>query len=419
MSAIAANDISSIAPAPGMLTQSDPNSGQKSQFALFSDSWIELQGYVGAAVDLPISKGDFEAKYGAVDGSKTVLECIGAMKGVQQASADFGDPRSLRAALIKNPGLLATKDAPKEVYTHTVWLGQRVHETSATIASGYQSVLEGLTGLPPSEQVSNLKAYLFDQAMGPIPLSEKMSKEVALLIQKIGRFEQRMNEYNEKLSAFTNSSSKMIADVNATIGSLTQKIADLEKSRDEAYKAWRDFTIAAVTTSVGCMLIGGLLAPFTGGVSLLVGGAAAIATGVGLGVKAAQCRAEYNAYCDMIQEQGDELKKKQRLRSDLGDFNTQMQRVGPAMSKFLKNLQTVQGVWVQMNSDMIAISQNINEGNVGTLPFLVKAKSNLAVDSWKAIDNSAKQFTVESLVDYTSLAFGDAMPANQPLAKAA
>ena len=419
MSVTAANDASTIAPAPGMLTPSDPQSGQKSQFALFSDSWIELQGYVGAAVELPMSRGDFEAKYGAVDGSRTVIECIDAMKGVQAGSTEFGDPRSLRAALIKNPGLLAAKEAPSEVYTHTVWLGQRVHETSATIVSGYQTVLDELTGLPPSQQVANLKAYLLDQAMGPIPLSERLSKEVALLIQKIGRFEQKMNAYNEKLSAFTNSSSQMIADVNSTIGSLTQKIADLEKSRDEAYQAWRDFTIAAVTTSVGCMLIGGLLAPFTGGVSLLVGGAAAIATGVGLGIKAAQCRAEYNAYCGMIQEQGDELKKKQRLRADLGDFNRQMQRVGPAMSRFLKNLQTVQGVWVQMNSDMIAISQSVNEGNIGTLPFLVKAKSNLAVDSWKAIDNSARQFTVESLVDYTSVAFGDAMPANPPLAKAA
>lgn len=419
MSVIAANDASTIAPSPGMLTPSDPQSGQKSQFALFSDSWIEMQGYVGAAIDLPMSQGDFESKYGAINGSKTVAGCIGAMKSVQAASAEFGDPRSLRAALIKNPGLLAAKDAPPEIYTHTVWLGQRVHETSATIASGYQSVLDGLTGLPASEQVVKLKDYLFDQAIGPIPLSEKMSKEVAMLIRKIGRFEQKMNEYNEKLSAFTGNSSQMITDVNTTIGGLTQKIAELEKSRDEAYRAWRDFTIAAVTTSVGCMLIGGLLAPFTGGVSLLVGGAAAIATGVGLGVKAAQCRAQYNAYCDLIHQQGDELKKKQRLRADLGDFNTQMQRVGPAMSKFLRNLQSVQGVWVQTNSDMIAISQSVNEGNIGSLPFLVKAKSKLAVDSWKAIDNSARQFTVESLVDYTSVAFGDAMPANQPLAKAA
>jgi hypothetical protein len=419
MNTVTLNQEPSITPPPGLVVPSDPNSGQKTQFALFSDSWIELQGYVGSAIELPITKGDFEAKYGAVDGSKTVLGCIDAMKGVQAASAEFGDPKALRAAVIKNPGLLSTPNAPTEIYTHTVWLGQRVHQTAQTIASGYQTVLDGLTGLPPAEQVANLKAYLFDQSLGPVPLSEKMSKEVGMLVQKLGRFEQKMNEYNEKLRAYTGQSSQMMIDVSSTIGSLTQKIADLEVSRDAAYKAWRDFTIAAVTTSIGCMLIGGLLAPFTGGLSLLVGGVAAIATGVGLGVKAAQCRAEYNSYCEMIQDQGVELKKKQRLRSDLGDFNTQVMRVAPAMSKFLKNLQTVEGVWVQMNADMIAISQNVNEGNIGTLPFLVKAKSNLAVDSWKSIDASAKQFTAESLVDYTSLAFGDAMPVNPPMAKAA
>ncbi len=419
MSVTALNDSPSIAPAPGMVIPADPNSGQKTQFALFSDSWLELQAYVGAAADLPIGKGDFEAKYGAVSGSRTVLDCIGAMKGVQAASTDFGDPKSLRAALIEDPNLLSSAEAPREIYTHTVWLGQRVHQTAATIASGYQSVLDGLSGMPPAEQVQNLKAYLFDRAMGPVPLSQQMSADVGMLIRKIGAFEQKMNEYNEKLRAYTSSSSKMIADVNVSIGSLVQQIADLERSRDDAYRAWRDFTIAAVTSSVGCFLIGCVLAPFTGGISLLAGGAAAIGLGVGLGVKAAQCRAKYNEYCKMIQTQGVELQKKQRLRSDQGDVDTQMQRVGPAMSTFLKNLQTMEGVWTQMNADMLAIGNSVNEGNIGSMPFLVKAKANLAIDAWKAIDGSARQFTVESLVDYTSLAFGDAMPESAGLAKAA
>lgn len=400
----------SIQPAPGMVGPANPNSGQPSQFALFSDSWLELQAYVGAAMELPISKGSFEDKYGASNASATVTGCIDAMQGVQAASSEFGNPKTLRAALIANPNILATATPPDEIYTHTVWLGQRVHETAGKIVSGYDSVLQELSGLPAKEQVANLKAYLFDETMGPIPLSKQMSADVGMLIKKLGAFEQKMNAYNEKLQAFTSNSSQMIADVNTAIGGLVQQIADLEKSRDAAYKAWKDFTIAAVTCSVGCMLIGGLLAPFTGGLSLLAGGAAAIATGVGLGVKAAQSRAQYNGYCEMIQTQNVELQKKQRLRSDLGDFNTQMQRVGPAMNMFLNKLQTVEGVWVQMNNDMLAISNSITESNVGTLPFLVKAKSNLAVDSWKSIDASARQFTVESLVDYTSVAFGDKMP---------
>lgn len=406
----------SIVPKDGLVKPADPRSGKNSQFALFSDSWLELQGYVGAALELPITTGDFEKKYGSVENSQRIKDCIEAMRGVREASKEFGDPKSLRAELIKNPNLLATAEPPQEIYTHTVWLGQRVHETAGKLVSGYGSVLDGLTGLPAKDQVENLKAYLFDQTLGPIPLSKQMSDEVGVLIKKLGVFEQKMNEYNEKFKTFTGNSSQMIQEVDQTIGAISQKIKELEKSRDDAYEAWKKFTIAAVASSVGCALIGGLLAPFTGGVSLLVGGAAAIATGVGLGVKAAQCKAEYNEYCKMIQNEKEEKKKKQRFRSDLGGFDKQMKRVGPAMAAFLKNLQTVQGVWVQMNSDMLAISNSITEDNVGSLPFLVKAKANLAIDSWKAIDESAKQFTVESLVDYTSIAFGDEMPENMPQA---
>jgi hypothetical protein len=399
-----------IAPSPGLTNPVDPASGQKSRFILFSESWIELQAYTGAAIALPITQDEFATKYGSFSGEQVIKDCITAMRGVQATATEFGNPKTLRASLIQNPNLLATAQPPDEIYTHTVWLGQKIHNTSQTLASGFKTVLDEVSSLPKPDQVEAIKAFLFDATLGPIPLGKSMSDEAGKLIKKLGTFEQKMNEYNEKLQAFTKSSSSMLALVNSTIGSIEQKIADLEKTRDDAYKAWKDFTIAAVTTSVGCFLIGAVLAPFTGGASLLVGGAAAIATGVGLGVKAARCRAEYNAACQMIDEETAEKQKKIRLRSDLGDFNTAMGRVGPAMNKFLKDLQTVEGIWVQMNSDMLHISEMVNEGNVGTIPFLVKAKAQAAIDAWKGVDESAKQFTVQSLVDYDGLAFGDQMP---------
>jgi hypothetical protein len=399
-----------IGPGPGLTKPADPRSGQKTQFALFTDDWLQLQSYIGAAVDLPITKGDFEAKYGSFGSMTVINDCIAAMKNVQNASTEFGNPKSLRAALIKNPNLLATKVPPTEIYTHTVWMGQLVHKTAATIASGYESVLEGLTGLPNDEQVANLKAYLFDPTMGPIPLAGTMNKEIGDLIKKLGTFEKKMNEYNAKMQAFTREGSTMIKDVDVKIGSLGQQIQDLSKTRDEAWQAWKNFTIAAITASVGCALIGAVLAPFTFGVSALVGGAAAIATAIGLGIKAAQNRAKYNEYCKLVENAEADLRKKQRLRADLTDFNGAMGLVGPAMAGFLKSLQTVQGVWVQMGTDMQFINDSLTPSNVGNLAFLVRTKSKMAVDAWKSVDDSAKQFTVQSLVDYTSIAFGDKMP---------
>jgi hypothetical protein len=400
----------SIAPAPGLVRDADPRSGQKTQFALFTNDWLQLQGYIGAAVQLPITDGDFASKYGSFSGESLIKDCIGAMRDVQQASTEFGDPRALRTALLKNPNLLASKEPPQEIYTHTVWLGQRVHTTAATIVSGYESVLDGLTGLPPTEQVANLKAYLFDQTLGPIALAGTMNAEIGVLIKKLGAFEQKMNTYNQKMQAFTREGSKLVALVDTTIGELGQKIKDLERSRDEAWQAWKNFTIAAVASAVGCVLIGALLAPLTGGVSLLVGAAAGIAAGVGLGVKAAENRAKYNEYCKLVVGAQGDLVQKQRLRGDLSGFNMAMQQAGPAMAGFLKSLQTMQGVWVQMGSDMKAINESVTPANVGDLAFLVKAKSKMAVDAWKAVDDSAKQFTTNSLVDYSNIAFGEKMP---------
>ncbi len=202
----------------------------------------------------------------------------------------------------------------------------------------------------------------------------------------------------------------MLQQVDDKIGNLGDEIKKLKKDRDAAYKAWQDFTIAAVTTSVGLVLIGAALAPLTGGLSLLVAGGAAIAAGVGLGAKAAANRAKYNQYVALLKDAKVDLKKKQLLRGDLTGLNDSMTLVGPAMAGFVKSLQTIQGVWVQMGTDMKQISESLTPENVGSSAFLVKVKSNVAVDAWKAVDDSAKQFTVESLIDYTSIDFGDPMP---------
>ncbi len=405
----------SIAPAAGLIVAANPASGKKNQFVLFSESWIALQGFVGAALDLPLSKGDFEAKYGTFDSSKVIKDCITAMASVKTAATEFGDPKALRKALIANPNLLATPTPPAAIYTHTVWLGQRVHETAGKIASGYESVLKELPGMTNKEQVAQLKGYLFDPVMGPIPLAGSMAGEAKVLVAKLRAFEQKMSEYNEKLRSFTKRSSQMVAAVDTIIGSLSRRIQELQAARDAAARAFMDFVIAAVSTTVGCMAIGFLLAPLTAGISTLVGAAAAVAADIGLGIKAAMCMAEYNAYCAQIVTVTDDLQKKQRLRSDLGDFDLVMDRITPAMKTFLKSLEGVADAWDGMKDGMVAINESITESNVGDIALLVEVKANAAIESWKAVDASAKQFTADSLIDYTSLAFGDRIPDSPPV----
>jgi hypothetical protein len=264
--------------------------------------------------------------------------------------------------------------------------------------------------------VLQLRAYLFDETLGPVPLSDRMSRDTRALIRKVKAFEQKMNEYNDKLRAYTKGTSTMVAEVNASIGTLAQRIKDLQDARDAAYRAYLDFTIAAYMAPIPCILIGAILAPFTLGISFGIGSALAVTLWGTFSAAAARSHDDYNTYCAEIESESVQLRRKQRLRSDLADFDLQAGRVAPAIAELLGNLEGIDSAWVRMKADMLAINQSVDPSNVASMPFLIKAKAGAAIDAWKDVDQAAKSFTAESLIDYASLAFGEKMPQKMPIA---
>ena len=262
-----------------------------------------------------------------------------------------------------------------------------------------------------TDKVKNIKTYLFDATLGPIPIAQEMVKEIQVLMDKLLKFEIKMNEYNQKLTDYIKSSGSMMEEVNRLVGTGDKRVERLTKARDDAYDSWLDYTIAAASSAVGCLLVGALFAPATGGTSLLYGAAIGAAVGTGLGIKAAEFRAEYSAYCKELTTAETDVAKKRRLRTDLVALNTQMKTVGPAMAGFVKNLQGVSGVWTKMNADLIDLGNNVNEGNVGSIPFLVEARANLAIETWRSVETAASEFQVDSLIDVTRTRLGDPLPA--------
>lgn len=400
-----------IGPSAGLIESTPDSTVKQTRFGLFTTEWIQMQSYVAAAVEMPIGQGNFTEKYGAFDDSSLITGCVDAMKNVQATASEFGDPKSLKKQLTANPALLASDEAPKEIYTHTVWLGQRVNQTAFKIQSGYQSVLDEVSGLPSQSQVDAIKAYLFDATLGPIPLSITMAAQVGDLVKKLGKFEEKMAAYNDTMQKFVNSSGQMMTTLDNTLGTLAKQIDKLKTDRDAAYDAWVKWTIAAVVASVGVAIIGGLLAPFSFGASVAVGATAGAAVGIGLGIKASTYMAKYNEYCKELKAKEKDLKQKNLLKGDLTGFSTQMGIVGPAMTKFMGSLASVQGVFAKMTADMTQLSNDITPQNVGTISFLVKSKANLAIDVWKQVGTAAGDFTVDSLINIQgSIPFGTEFP---------
>src|SRR5688572_22107889 len=98
----------------------------RNRFVLFSDSWLNLQSFVQAGLLLPITKGNFEEKYGAFSNQKLITDAVEAMRKVQGLSATFGNPSLIKKKILENQSYLTSKTAPAEVYGHIIWLAMQM-----------------------------------------------------------------------------------------------------------------------------------------------------------------------------------------------------------------------------------------------------------------------------------------------------
>lgn len=170
----------SIGPPSGMLAYVPP--GHPPRFALSCEGWRDLLAFANAAAALPA----------AARGSET-------MTLVLAAASDCGNPVAIRTALRESPSLLDAWDAPAGIVAHTAWLAKRLADAAGMLASGFESALRNLPDVSPSEQAAVLSAWLFDRAIGPVPLAKAMAAEVETLIAKFSKLEDSIRRCNQDI----------------------------------------------------------------------------------------------------------------------------------------------------------------------------------------------------------------------------
>lgn len=365
-------------------------------FSLLTMNWTQLQSYVAGSIIMPTSTSDFESRYGKFDGEDDVVGCATALADVQGLSTQFGDPKALRAAIIADPNVLASDTPPEQIYTHIVWLADKIEGTSATIASSYDTVYKLLQGETSQQQVDDLTQFLFDPTVGPIPLSANMATLTADLITILGKFEKEVNDDNAKVQVYVSNESSLMQEAKDDVAALQHDIDALTKQAKKAHDEWVKYCIVA-----GCMapvaLVGPLIVPVV-----------AIETAVG--VEASKYLAQYKAYCARIAQEKAELKQKQRFLGDMAGFNDMVDLAGPALQSFLTSLQMVEGSWVTMNNQLVAISKSLTVDTVSESVFVSKVQTQAAVDAWNNVAQLATEYTSTSLIDYSPTVFGEPLP---------
>ncbi|MCH2051369.1 MAG: hypothetical protein MK289_23930 [Trichodesmium sp. ALOHA_ZT_67] len=239
------------------------------------------------------------------------------------------------------------------------------------------------------ERAEYLREILVGQG-GLVSTAEDMKNKTDALIKKLADFDGQITDANKQLQTYTGQQSQILTLANQNVGSIKTTIEQLRREADAAEKTWKDYTIAAVTTSIGITVLSGGLLWFVGA-----------AAGIGLGIKADTQKAKYNALIGEIGTQNVELSKKSRLVTDLTGLNTQIGNVAPALADFKNQLQQIQGVWVGVSGNLQYIATNYGVDQLSSLPWITQAmKIGDATKKWQEIGRTTEQFITHSLVSY-------------------
>lgn len=391
--------IRNSAPPPDKPTSTPPD-----RFILFGESWLTMQNAVAASLKLPLNQGDFTSKYGSFpDTDKAEVDgCFAAMANLRDLSSSFGDPMAIKAKIASDGNYLLTATPPTEIYGHIVWLAMQIENAASTFDNTFAVLQELLSpsGGTPAERADNLRNILTGDG-GLTSTAADMRDRTGTLSSKLATFDGKVNEAATAIMEYSGGSSKILADANQLLGQLQSDIKTMRKAAEEAHTAWRNYTIAAVTTSVGITILSGGMLWFVG-----------LGLGIGLGVAAAKEMALYNKLVSQIAGKEADVTRKTQLVTDLGGLNTQMPGLVAAVSDFKTRMEEVEGVWTDIGGNLAYIASNYTDEQLSNYSWVIQTTKILdAQKKWQAICDTAQQFTQHSLVSYdTSLSFGQPIP---------
>lgn len=369
-------------------------------FLLFNSDWLKVQSIIASCLALPIDQGDFTTKYGTFADQAQVTGCLNAMQAVQSLGTTMGNATQLLAEIAANPNYVSGPTPPPEIYAHCIWLAGQINNAASSFHLTYSSLSEIFTGDPATDAAA-LRTVLTGPG-GLQSLAAQVLGYTQALQTKLGTFQTAFTPDVTTILSYCTANSQILQDAQAIATLDAANITSLQASAASAYKEWEDYTISALTVSIGLMVLsGGLLWP------------AAAAAGGALGYEAAKEMAEYNADMALISvDTADEVQKNQ-LVTDLTGLSNLLPGTQSALQNFATQLTIIEGVWLDQNQQLTNIAA-LDDATLGNLPLITQKLDLLKAQAqWQTISNNTSGFTTNCLVTYlTTTQFPNPIPAS-------
>lgn len=403
-----------------LTTVGDSQLAQK--FVLASSGWFDLQNNVQALLALPSDFGEYEQRYGDASSGMQMKECFDAMRKLRNVASKYGNPKSLRSNILRDPNLLANTARPRnDAFTSTLWTLERAHQNAFTLASTLYHIPANARGERPADVVTGIKRLFLDTDQ----IVDKMQQTVEqldLLVKEFQDLENELEAAQDFMRTYTERSSYTRQSLDKEVGSLKTKIEQLEKDRDAAYKKWKALTVAAIAVPAGISIIGigvmVLLAVPTSGHSFAVGsvvtGAAAAAAGAALGIAAGLARTSYDGLVQEISTKEEFLQKRIAYRHDLGALDELMKFSLPTSNGIINQIQVIKTAWASSIDEIRYKVSDLTTETLADGPWLKEHEMAASASNWIKVDDALKAFFNGSFVDSSLISFGSDLPKDDP-----
>jgi hypothetical protein len=392
------------------------------KLVLVSGDWFQMQNAVQAILALPSDYGEYTVRYGDASSGLQMKECFNAMRNLREVATKYGNPKQLRAKILKDPNFLASADRPeKDAYSALVWAVTRAHEDALALASYLKSIPDNARGSSPADVVAGIKS-MFTDTNGIADKMRATAMAFDALVKEFESLERELAGFQTAMQTYTERSSNTRVALDKEIGDLKEKIKKLEKDQKDAYDKWLDLTISSVAVGAGIAILGValsvILSGATMGTSLAWGSAisvgAATAVGSALGVAAGLARTSYEDIVKDLEGKGEFLVKRTAYRSDLGALDNLMRFSLPASGGVTREVRSIRDGWNGTVDEIRSKISDLSVNNLQSGPWLKRDEMAAAAANWTKLDTLLKSFTVGSFVDYDVIQFGDPLPKDDP-----
>ncbi len=269
-----------------------------------------------------------------------------ALEQLRKEALKFGSPKRLRQLIAENPNALADDEPPLMLYASIVWWVHRLHESAASVVSFSKSVMES------AKSGADVKEGL--QCLGH--QAEKGRNPIGPLIASLKTFKVGILSANNDLSETCKIDAQSLQQMQESVGGMEYKVESLKKQID------------------------------------------------GLGFFSSGKKKQLELELQSLRQQlVDKTACAEKLRAALGELEPILGEgywLQSGVDDLVDFLDKLRKVWTTFGSGVAQLAADASDDQLEDQVWMKKALGfDEAIKQWTAIEQAAKQFIAESLVD--------------------